>query len=62
MDANDGEEYGYDTAEALTYLNKIAHCDLPINWEEEELQRSKVNSPFGESTLLRPFPSEREAY
>ena len=51
MDANDNEESDYDSAEALVYLNRIALRDLPINREEQEIQRSKVNGPFDASTL-----------
>tara|TARA_B100000519_G_scaffold14685_1_gene10872 strand:- start:455 stop:688 length:234 start_codon:yes stop_codon:yes gene_type:complete len=60
MDANDNKENDHDAAEALAYLNRIALRDLPINREEEGMQRMFVNGPI--YTLLRPFSSRREAY
>ena len=38
MAANADEENDYDAAEGLTYLNRIALQELPINREDEEMQ------------------------
>ena len=38
MTANDNEQNDHDAAKGLTYLNRIALQDLPINREEEEMQ------------------------
>ena len=38
MAANANEQNDLDAAEGLPYLNRIAHQELPINLEEEEMQ------------------------
>ena len=43
MAANANEQNNYDAAEGLADLNRIALQELPINREEEEMQRMLVN-------------------
>ena len=43
MAANDDEQNDLDVAEGLADLNRIALQDLPINREDEEMQRMLVN-------------------
>ena len=63
MAANANEQNDLDAAEGLAYLNRIALQELPINREDEEMQRIAVNGPFDESDLLsRQFSSRSEAY
>ena len=63
MAANANEQNDLDAAEGLAYLNRIALQELPINREDEEMQRIAVNGPFDESDLLsRQFSSGSEAY
>ena len=62
MAAIDDEQNDLDAAEGLAYLNRIALQELPINREEEEMQRIAVNGPFAESILSRQFSSGSEAY
>ena len=57
MTANDNEQNDHDVAEGLADLNRIALQELPINREEEEMQRMLVNGPFDRSILSRPFSS-----
>ena len=62
MAANANEQNDLDGAEGLAYLNRIALQELPINREDEEMQRIAVNGPFDESILSRQFSSRSEAY
>ncbi len=62
MAANDDEQNDHDATEGLADLNRIALQELPINREEEEMQRIAVNGPFDISILSRPFSSRTEAY
>ena len=62
MAANANEQNDLDAAEGLAYLNRIALQELPINREEEEMQRIAINGPFDESILSRTFSSGSEAY
>ena len=62
MAANANEQNDLDAAEGLAYLNRIALQELPINREDEEMQRIAVNGPFDESILSRQFSSGSEAY
>ena len=62
MAANANEQNDLDAAEGLADLNRIALQELPINREDEEMQRIAVNGPFDESNLSRPFSSLTEAY
>ena len=62
MAANDNEQNDLDAAEGLADLNRIALQELPINREDEEMQRIAVNGPFDESILSRQFSSRSEAY
>ena len=62
MAANANEQNDLDAAEGLAYLNRIALQELPINREDEEMQRIAVNGPFDESILSRQFSSGKEAY
>ena len=62
MAANANEQNDLDAAEGLAYLNRIGLQELPINREEEEMQRMLVNGPFDKFNLSRPFSSWKEAY
>ena len=62
MAANANEQNDLDAAEGLADLNRIALQELPINREDEEMQRIAVNGPFDESILSRQFSSGSEAY
>ena len=43
MAANANKQNDLDAAEGLAYLNRIALQELPINREDEEMQRMLVN-------------------
>ena len=59
MAANANEQNDLDAAEGLAYLNRIALQELPINREDEEMQRIAVNGPFVNPTSSHDsFPLE----